>query len=631
MWPFTLILLLLFISSSSSAILAGYAWRKGTAVWSQAFAVMMGTASWWTLSYAIELLLPNLVGKQIINSFSSLIANTIGVSWLIFALLYTNRGHLVTRRNITILLLFPAITVLALWTNPWHNLYYAQDFLTSVSPFLVRNPNPGFFFWFQVVTSYIKVLIGIILLILAFIRWPMPYRAQAAILIGASSFPLLANIITNFDLLPLPNLDYTTLAFNITGLFMFWGLFQFRLFDLAPVARRTVVDNMADAVFVIDNQNQVVDINPSAEKLFRRTAVAIIGRPVDELVNRPELIQQFQTVTQLHTEISTDVEDAHDGTVSRRSYDLTINPIRDQQQQLRGRLVILRDVTPQKLVEQELRQQKQLLQELAENYRLAKEEAEAANMAKSTFLANMSHELRTPLNAIIGYSEMLQEDVEEGAYEALPGDLNRIEQSGRHLLGLINDILDLSKIEAGKMHLHLEQFSIVGIIQEVADTTHILIAQNNNSLTIEADDVGDIIADMTKLRQVLFNLLSNAAKFTENGHIIVKATRQTADAQPSLVIEVSDTGIGMSEEQIDRLFQPFVQGDNSTTRKYGGTGLGLVISRRFCQMMGGDIIVNSEPGNGSTFTIYLPIQDSIGEKNVITGTFLMPPISRTND
>ncbi len=627
MWPFTLILILLFISSSSSAVLAVYAWRRGTAVWAKAYAVMMATAAWWTLTYAIELLLPTLMGKQLINNLSSLIANTIGVSWLIFTLLYTNRSHLVSRRNILLLLLFPASTVLALWTNSWHELYYSQNYLSSVGPFLVRNPTPEIFFWFQVVTSYVKVMIGIILLIIAFIRWPLPYRGQAGILVGASLVPLIANIITNFNFLPLPNLDYTTLAFNITGLLMFWGLFQFRLFDLAPVARRTVVDSMADAVFVVDNNNQVVDLNQAALKLFKKTIVEAIGRPVQDLVNRPELIDQFQEETKLHTEISIDISDIEDGTMPWRSYDLTINPIMDQRQQLMGRLVILRDITSQKVVEQELRSQKQLLQDLAEEYRKAKEEAETANIAKSIFLANMSHELRTPLNAIIGYSEMLQEDVDAGDYEAMPNDLSRIEQSGRHLLGLINDILDLSKIEAGKMHLHLEKFSVISVIQEVADTVRLLVAQNNNTLTIQTDDdVGEIVADMIKFRQVLFNLLSNAAKFTESGDISLHATQETADFQPTLVMTVNDTGIGMTPEQLAKLFQPFMQGDDSTTRKFGGTGLGLAISRRFCQMMGGDITVTSQPDHGSTFTVYLPIHETIGEKNIITGTFMIPPI-----
>jgi signal transduction histidine kinase len=222
---------------------------------------------------------------------------------------------------------------------------------------------------------------------------------------------------------------------------------------------------------------------------------------------------------------------------------------------------------------------------------------------------------------------MLQEDADLGEYEALPIDLKRIEQSGRHLLGLINDILDLSKIEAGKMQLHLEQFSLSGVIEEVTDTVRLLVAKNNNTLVIQTEEIGEIVADMTKLRQVLFNLLSNAAKFTESGDIVLQARRDTAATPPLLIITVSDSGIGMTPEQMEKLFQPFSQGDNSTTRQYGGTGLGLAISRRFCQMMGGDITAASEPGRGSTFTVWLPIRDAIGDRDIITGTFLVPPVN----
>jgi signal transduction histidine kinase/CheY-like chemotaxis protein len=231
---------------------------------------------------------------------------------------------------------------------------------------------------------------------------------------------------------------------------------------------------------------------------------------------------------------------------------------------------------------------------------------EVAGQHKSQFLANMSHELRTPLNAIIGYSEILQEDVADLGQDALAPDLKKIEGAGRHLLGLINDILDLSKIEAGRMDIFLEDVELVPLLEEVRALIVPLAEKNGNTLELRLPkDLGSIRTDRTKLKQSLLNILSNGSKFTENGRLTVAAERFESDRQ-MVRFAVSDTGIGMTEEQLGRLFQAFSQAETSTAKKYGGTGLGLAISRRFCQLLGGDITVISRPGEGSTFTIVLP-------------------------
>ena len=230
-----------------------------------------------------------------------------------------------------------------------------------------------------------------------------------------------------------------------------------------------------------------------------------------------------------------------------------------------------------------------------------------ASQHKSQFLANMSHELRTPLNAIIGVTEMLREDARDLKREDEFEPLDRVLGAGRHLLALINDILDLSKIEAGRMELHLESFPLAPLIQDVAKTIEPMATKNGNRVVIDcAPDLGTIHADQTRFRQSLLNLASNANKFTEKGTITIDAGQRQQDGRDWITLAVTDTGIGMTPEQMGKLFQEFSQASSSTASKYGGTGLGLAISRRFCQMMGGDITVESAPGRGSTFTIRLP-------------------------
>ncbi len=240
-----------------------------------------------------------------------------------------------------------------------------------------------------------------------------------------------------------------------------------------------------------------------------------------------------------------------------------------------------------------------------EALRRAKTAAEEASRSKSQFLANMSHELRTPLNAIIGYSELLHEEAEEMGERSFCEDLRKIEKAGKHLLELINGVLDIAKIEAGKMEIHVEEFEIGSMLAEVASTIRPVIEKKGNQITIEAAaDLGNMATDLTKLRQSLFNLLGNAGKFTENGEVILSAVRESDGNW--IRFDVRDTGIGMSPEQSARIFEAFTQADSSTTRKFGGTGLGLTITREFCRLIGGEASVVSTPGAGSTFTLRLP-------------------------
>ncbi len=349
---------------------------------------------------------------------------------------------------------------------------------------------------------------------------------------------------------------------------------------------RSLIESNIDALITTDPRGIITDVNKQMEALTGCTRDELIGAPFKDYFTDPERAEAGIKLVLGESKV-TDYEltaRARDGKETVVSYNATT--FHDRDRKLQGVFAAARDVTERKRYEQSLEQ---------------------ANRAKSVFLANMSHELRTPLNAILGYSEMLQEEAVERKLDEFGADLEKINGAGKHLLALINDILDLSKIEAGKMEMFLETFDLAQMIDEVASTIRPLVKKNANTLKIEcAPNLGAMHADLIKVRQGLFNLLSNAAKFTHEGNVTLDAGREVMDGSEWIVFRVGDTGIGLSPEQIVRLFQDFTQADASTTRKFGGTGLGLALTRRFCQIMGGDVTVHSVPDEGSIFTIKLP-------------------------
>jgi len=360
---------------------------------------------------------------------------------------------------------------------------------------------------------------------------------------------------------------------------------------------QNIVDTVREPLLILDTTLRVRSGNRAFYQTFQVSLEETENRLIYELGNGQWDIPDLRTLLEdivPKSSVFNDFELEHDfPSIGRR---VMLLNARKLQAGHHGELLVLamEDVTERRRAEEEIAK--------------AKETAETANRTKSLFLANMSHELRTPLNAILGYSEMLQEEVVErqlvGEFGA---DLEKINGAGKHLLTLINDILDLSKIEAGKMELYLESFDLTAMIDDVASTIRPMVEKTANTLHIRrAPDLGAMHADQIKVRQALFNLLSNAVKFTHQGNITLEAGRQRMDGIEWIVFRVTDTGIGLSPEQIVKLFQDFTQADASTTRKFGGTGLGLVLTRRFCQMMGGDVTVRSVSGEGSVFTIKLP-------------------------
>ncbi len=361
------------------------------------------------------------------------------------------------------------------------------------------------------------------------------------------------------------------------------------------------IKSTGECVSITDMEDRILYVNDAFLETYGYTEAEVLGKKIDMIRSASNALAQTALI------YPSTLNGGWQGELLNRRKDgsefpifLSTSLLRDEHREPIALIGVATDITERKRAQEELER--------------AKEAAEAANRSKSAFLANMSHELRTPLNAIIGYSEMLQEEAQDLGQDDFVPDLQKIHTAGKHLLALINDILDLSKIEAGKMDLYLESFDVGTLIDDVVATVKPLVQARGNTLEIKAPaEIGTMRADLTKVRQSLFNLLSNASKFTEQGRITLDVFLRehpapAIDDPPFTTVNfrVSDTGIGMTSEQLAKLFQPFTQADSSTTRKYGGTGLGLAITRRFCQMMDGDITVESAPGQGTTFVITLP-------------------------
>ncbi|MEM6252715.1 MAG: response regulator [Cyanobacteria bacterium P01_D01_bin.156] len=425
------------------------------------------------------------------------------------------------------------------------------------------------------------------------------------------------------------------LLFISSGVVSFWVISRLRRSSQHTVR---VLESITDAFIAVDRKWAITYVNAQAADILKCEISGLLGQSFLQVLPeslgkrftgyyRDAVIKKLRVVS---------FETYYKPTqrwLMVRGY-----PSRD------GLSIFLQDFTERKQAEEKLlelnrdldnrvKDRTAQLANAMEEAESARVKAEDANRSKSEFLANMSHELRTPLNAIIGYSEMLEEDIYSIGEDEFVPDLQKIQGAGKHLLGLINSVLDLSKIEAGRMELFVEEIHVQTLIKEIMGTIQPLVQKNYNQLFVSCpDDIGTMYADQVKLRQSLINLLSNACKFTENGKITLTVSptsinHQTGTQENGVQFMVTDTGIGMTPEQMSKVFQAFTQADTSTTRKYGGTGLGLTITKQFISMMGGDVLVDSTYGEGTTFTLMLP--RTVDAENLSEETFFAPPIPRT--
>ena len=569
-------------------------------------------ASEWGFGYVLEMLSPSLEAKIFWDNVQFLGSSLIAPALLVFALLYTRQTYWLKRPGRWLLLVEPVITLALAFTNPWHHLIRLDSRLDSVGPFVALTYHYGLWLWIAAAYYYVLGLWAVVLLINRLIRSSGLYRRQVGFVLVGAVIPYLGGLLTIFGLLPLPvpNLDISPLSFSLGFLVIAWGVYRYHLLNIVPVARETVIESMADGVVVLDAQERILDLNSAARRLTGRGLDQLAGQPV-----APVLPAWRDAIALLLAGTRTEIEIGllRDG--AQRDYDLHCIALHNDQGETVGWLLVLHDITERKQAENQIRQLNEELEDrVLERTRqlhqanaqlqIAKEAAEAASRAKSQFLATASHELRTPLNAIIGYAEILGEQPDGSLTEAQLEYVAHIHTSGLHLLGLINNILDFSKLEENRLTLNKTPFEVRAVLARLSQSAAAAQAKRIEFQSSLAPDVPAIlVGDPERLGPALIYLTDNAFKFTASGSVVVSVNLAAKhDQQVTLRFAVRDTGIGIAPEQMAELFDAFTQADGSYTRQYSGLGIGLALSRRIVHLMGGELDVVSEPGKGSTFS-----------------------------
>lgn len=554
----------------------------------QAFLALLMAICVWALSSLLELTVTSLEGKIFFSSSAYLGIATVPTLLLLFVLVYTGREAWLKRRRLRLLAIMPLLTLIAVMSNPWHQQYWTQVTM-DYSDYAVGLFERGYLFLPHLIYSYVLLFLSSLLLIRSFLRAPHLYRGQIRFILLGIFAPWLANAIYILGLQIVPQyFDLTPLAFAMTGLCLGWALYRFRLLDIIPIARASIVEKMQDAVLVFDKRNRIVDANPVALGLLQLDAEAVIGKAAGDVLSAyHNLMDTYATTEQAEAEISIPIGE------TQRYYKMRIAPLHTRSQELAGRVVVLHDITELKETNQQLR--------------IARDAAEASSQLKSQFLATMSHELRTPLSAILGYAQLQIAGVGGELNPIQAKHTDRILKNAQHLLQMINDMLDISKIEAGEFDLAKEALDLAAWQSDLQK--HLAESAQAKGLTtsvsLDPTLAQQILGDEYRLHQIALHLISNAVKFTEQGSIDIFIEKKSATLW---AFRVRDTGIGIPEDKKDLIFQDFQQVDSSLTRKYEGVGLGLALVKRLVLLMGGYIQVNTSLAVGSEFSVTLPLE-----------------------
>lgn len=588
MIPYTLSLI---AATLISLIISYYSWKRRTSSGAKPLALLMALVAFWLLCQTLQDASTNLSFKSFWYHAKFLGIIFSPTVWTILTLQYTRKDKYLKKKFLILFHVIPLVSLVSVWTNPILKTFVTDLTFKTENSIQIVTTHEEVWFWAHTYYSYTLMLLGIVILFVGLVQLPNIYRKQNVLLLIGAFIPLFGNVLTVFKLVEFPYSDITPLALLLTGLLFFWALFRLKLMDLVPIARHAIIESMNDYILVLDTQNRIVDINPSAVKFLGQNASDIIGKYASDALSKwSSLLEKFRDATETNEKIILNKDGAF------RYFNLNITPIYDKKHIITGSLILLRDITELENAMIELKDSREI--------------AESANKAKSQFLANMSHEIRTPMNAIIGMSDLLSAtSLKEDQREYLL----MIQNSASSLLTLINDILDFSKIEAGKLEIERIIFNLNDLIVNSLSPLKLIAAEKNIDLICEIEDSLPkvLFGDPLRIKQIILNLISNSIKFTpEYGliEIIIKKIDYTDknNAQITIKFSITDTGIGIPEDKIEKLFDSFHQLDSSTTRKFGGTGLGLSIVKSLIEIMGGFIKVESKFKVGSTFSFVIP-------------------------
>lgn len=609
----------LLLGATIAITLIFLAWQRIQEPGARAFMVAMAGVGLWSFAYAFEIMNVTLEGKRPWHYLIYMASSILPAFWLLFLLQQEERPKRQIRLWITFLLIEPIVYSLLTWTNdlplPWrnepHHLLWQMITVSSEASgltLLVLDRSLGFYL--HTAYTYLLVLASMVIVLRMLKRESSTLSYwQIILLLAGIIAPIIVNAMHLLQLNPLP-INLTPFALTTMGMVVGWFAFRFELWDIIPAAHDAIFEHMHDGVIIINQKNLVIDINPAAMQLIGFAKEHTGSLPIETVLPQwPGLSGLQQVLYDRHAVTPASFEIQQPGAAARY-LELIVSDLRDRRQRLNGRLVTIRDITRRREMEHALEEERSLLArrvaERTSDLSEANAQLERAARLKDEFLANMSHELRTPLNTILALSEAMQEEVYGSLTARQQRALTNIEESGRHLLALINDVLDVAKIEAGKLKLEVSPVPVDSLCQAAMNFVKQAAINKQQELLLELDAAAKlVIGDDRRLKQILVNLLNNAVKFTPNGGRIGLRVQSHAQAE-RIQFTVWDTGVGIAPEDMSKLFEPFVQIDSRLARQYEGTGLGLALVYRMTKLHGGSVSVESEVGQGSHFTISLP-------------------------